>query len=191
MTPRAHGHKVLLRKTSWSWDFVDYGCLSKKENCELWARKGWWIIVYLGLGAEGITFVASKFGVVSFLCVRPWCCFKEIIPRLEVKISSNRSSPCAPIVYACRRTTFIQLTLKRLFKCIDSVTRRSFSLILLQLIYVRFLLLADSAQKNTYRLLLLSIWTQRLHFYNKSAGKFEPTCWEKIKWKWPACIYVA
>ena len=31
--------------------------------------KWWWIIVFLGSDSQGITFVASKFTVVSFLCV--------------------------------------------------------------------------------------------------------------------------
>ena len=46
---------------------------------------------YLGLDSQGIGFVASKFVVVSFLCTCPRCCFKEIIPSLEVKISNNSS----------------------------------------------------------------------------------------------------
>ena len=37
-------------------------------NCELWARKGWWIIVYFGPDTREITFVARKFTVVCFLC---------------------------------------------------------------------------------------------------------------------------
>ena len=42
-------------------------CLSKSVNCELWADKGRCIIVYLGPGTEGITFVASTFAVISLL----------------------------------------------------------------------------------------------------------------------------
>ena len=48
--------------------------------------------VYLGPETNVITIVASKFGVVSFLSVQGRCCFKEIIPSLEVKISNNPSS---------------------------------------------------------------------------------------------------
>ena len=42
-------------------------------------------MVYSGPNSQGITVVASKFFVASFLCM----CFKEIVPDLKVKISDN------------------------------------------------------------------------------------------------------
>ena len=63
----------------------------KSVKCELWARKGWWIIVYLGLDTQENTFVASKFAVVSFLCVLN-AVSKEMISNLQVKISNNPPS---------------------------------------------------------------------------------------------------
>ena len=45
-------------------------------------------MVYLGPDSQRITFLASKFFVVSVLMC-PQSCFEEIIPSLEVKISNN------------------------------------------------------------------------------------------------------
>ena len=63
----------------------------KGVKCELRARKRWSIIVYLGLDTQKITFVASKFAVVSFPCVLN-AVSKEMISNLQVKISNNPSS---------------------------------------------------------------------------------------------------
>ena len=43
----------------------------QKPNCKLRARKGRWVVVHLGAGAQpGITFVTSKFAVAVFPCAR-------------------------------------------------------------------------------------------------------------------------